>query len=211
MILDIDRTLFEIKQKLVGLIPSAERNEMMQGYIESLKDAVALIGDLETRIQEMPPVDLDRLTTSEFKVYDMLRRAINAKPDSGIQKVMANATIRLRRYGSMAAVLYQEPKFKDTDLESVERIKAQFELWLFHDEDQNGCRGLSTLETDQMREAWIAAAAKYQASPRKLEDSEIVGVCYQNGIKSIGGYGPEELTMDQIRDFSQTLIKLAAS
>lgn len=38
--------------------------------------------------------------------------------------------------------------------------REEFEAWLAEDEKVNGCRGLSRLEIDQMRDAWMARASR---------------------------------------------------
>lgn len=212
MLVDIDATLEKLKQTLITLSANAQaRGVADRTDSDLISDALASIHELQARIQEDPPTELTDLTTSEYKAFDALRRDLDVKAHHGLQGVMATAKVRLRRYKSMASVLFPSDEFKDEPIESIERIKGQFEAWIAWDEQTHGCRGMGTLEYDQMRDAWMAAANKYRSLPRILTDNEIRLMSVEHGILSHYSNVPDKVEHSVMVKFSHDIVKLAAS
>ncbi len=209
--MSMEASLQAIKEALILLSRNQATGRFMPSDARLISDALVTIGDLQTDLQEESPSDYLALNSHEIAIFRRLRKTLNLSENQGLIDVMGRAVMRLRRLDAMASVLYHTPEYQSADMASHERIVGQFELWLEYDEQTNGCRGMSNLEVDQMRDAWVAAAAKYQSLPRHLGDSEIVTVSYQHGIKSIGGFGPDDISFDQMKAFVLDLVKLAAT
>jgi hypothetical protein len=209
--MDTAASLQAIKETLILLSRNQVTGRFMPSDAQLISDALVTIGDLQTAIQEESPSDLVTMNTHELASFRHLRKILRLPDHNGLLEVMSRARLRIARLNDMAAVLYLAPEFQTTDIAAAERIIGQFEVWLAHDEEVHGCRGMGNLEVDQMRDAWIAAEAKYQSLPRQLTDTEIVAVSYEHNIKSIGGYGPDEITFEQMKSFVIDLVKLAAT
>lgn len=208
--MNTNASLQAIKEALILLSRNASTGRFMPSDGRLISDALVTIGDLQTAIQEESPSDYMTMGTHELSAFRRLRKTLDLSDNNGLIDVLGRACLRIARLNTMASVMYQSPEF-NIDIAARERIVGQFEVWIAYDEQTNGCRGMSNLEVDQMRDAWVAAATKYQSLPRPLTDSEVVGLSYQHNIKSIGGHGPEELTFDQMKAFTHNIIKLAAS
>lgn len=203
-------SLQAIKDALTLLSRNVHTRRFMPSDMRLISDALVTIGDLQTAIQEESPSDHMTMGTHELSAFRRLRKTLNLSTNNGLIDVLGTAQLRIDRLNTMAAVIYQAPEF-NINIADHARIVGQFEVWLAYDEQTNGCRGMSALEVDQMRDAWVAAAAKYQSLPRTLTDNEVVGMAYQHNIKSIGGHGPEEIGFDQLKAFVADIIKLAAT
>jgi hypothetical protein len=208
--MNLDAALQSLKETLILLSRNQATGRFMLSDAKLISDALVTLGDVQSVIQEEQPSDYAVLNKHELAAFKQLRDTLTVSDNQGLSNVMSLAMIRIKRLHSMGAVLYQQPEF-ELPIEHEGRIVAQFEAWLAYDEQTDGCRGLSNLEVDQMRDAWKAAAIKYRSLPRLLTTTELAGLARKHEITSIFDNVPNKLDNDTIQKFSEDLIKLVHS